>query len=180
MCQLYHDQVALVPRRQASIALILGPGALLGTTTEMAREARVVFSLLSIQRAAANYSMVFHCDGVVNVTASFDVLHAHAGRSDGDSFLTADRLPANAVSGEALTVQPKLQLMDRYGNLATRHVGNVQVSAFHADGAGFSEVIAGTTAASLVDGTATFSDLVIMYFDFCWMSLLACSFPIQI
>ena len=153
---------AVLEYLEVEAELLNAPDALLGTTTEMAREARVVFSLLSIQRAAANYSMVFHCDGVVNVTASFDVLHAHAGRSDGDSFLTVDRLPANAVSGEALTVQPKLQLMDRYGNLATRHVGNVQVSAFHADGAGFSEVIAGTTAASLVDGTATFSDLVIM------------------
>jgi len=129
------------------------PDVLQGKTIETSREGVVSFGFLFIEKAAAKYSIVFSCDGVVNVSRTFEVVHADVDMPGAGSTLVLDRYPANAVAGEAWTVQPRLRLVDAYGNTAIRQEFPVSVAG---------EGLAGTPTALMVRGIGSFTDLVIM------------------
>ena len=132
--------------------LLNAPGHLLGNTTETASDGAVDFDLLYIEKAGSNYSLVFSCEGVVTVSRVFEVVHARAGASLAGFSLAVDRAPANAVAGETFTVQPRVRLLDAFGNTALQSAATVAVSAHG---------LAGTATAQLVQGVASFNDLSI-------------------
>ncbi|MGB1595033.1 MAG: hypothetical protein ACPIOQ_19895, partial [Promethearchaeia archaeon] len=108
--------------------LLNAPGHLLGNTTETASDGSVDFDLLYIEKAFSNYSLVFSCEGVVTVSRVFEVVHARAGASLAGFSLAVDRAPANAVAGETFTVQPRVRLLDAFGNTALQSAATVAVS----------------------------------------------------
>jgi cysteine-rich repeat protein len=137
---------------EVSANLLNEPEVLLGDLTEIARDGEAKFSRIYIEKAASKYSMVFSCEGVVSVSRAFSVLHAKSGPCCGGT-LKIDRSPANAVAGEAFTVQPRVGLFDAYGNLAIDNMDHITVSAGGLEG---------NTIAYLVKGFASFHDLVLM------------------
>jgi len=145
----------LVPTATNTIALALGanpgPSTLSGTTAVAAVAGVATFSTLSLNRAAAGYTLVATTAGLSpDTSATFTV---NPGAATALAITTA---PTTGQSGVVLAPQPAIRLVDANGN--TVPTSGTPIVANLASGAG---TLGGTLTANTVNGVATFTNLAL-------------------
>jgi len=152
---IQNDQGATVPAAANSVSISLSTnpaGATLsGTTTVAAVNGIATFSNLSLDRAAAGYTLMAASAGLAPATSS--TFTNVAGPASRLTITTAP--PASASSGVPLTPQPSLQLRDGFGNAVAQ--SGVVVTASVTSGAATPG--GSTTATTNSAGAATFLTL---------------------
>ncbi|HEU5261149.1 MAG TPA: hypothetical protein VFU41_06970, partial [Gemmatimonadales bacterium] len=127
-------------------------GALSGTLTVAAVDGVATFANLSIDRAAAGYTLRAAGGELTVQSAAFTIAPAPAA---GLAFTVQ---PSNAVAGAAIAPAVRVTARDAFGNTATGFTGTVTV-ALGANTAG--GTLSGTRTVAAANGVATFSDLSI-------------------
>jgi|GEM_PF-2142216 len=133
-----------------SAALSAGPGALSGTTTVAAVDARSTFTNLVITGAGAA-TLTFSSGALVPVTS--DVITIAGLPASHLAILTA---PAGAESGVAFTTQPVIEVLAADGTRANTATGTVTAQILTGSG-----TLAGTVTVPIVNGLASFANLQI-------------------
>jgi hypothetical protein len=147
-------------------AVASGSGVLSGTTTVNAVNGVATFSNLKITGLGV-HTLTFTAPGLASTTsASFTVLASPPTQ------LTVGTQPSGAVSGNALTQQPVIQLRDVNGNIVIGATNNVTASVFSGSG-----TLVGTTTVAAVDGVATFTNLQVNGAGAHQLSFAAASLP---
>src|SRR5207244_1717737 len=138
---------------QVTVALGANPGngALSGTTTVAAVAGVTTFPGLSIDRAAAGYTLTAGATGLPVATSA--VFTVSAGAANHLAFTVE---PSNATSGTPITPAVQLTAHDTQGNTVTGFTGSVTVALGANPGSG---TLSGTKAVPAVAGVATFGDL---------------------
>src|SRR5207253_1084395 len=128
-----------------------GAGTLSGTTTVAAVAGVTSFPGLSIDRAAAGYTLTAGATGLTVVTSAVFIVSAGVA-----SHLAFTVEPSNTTSGAPITPPVQLTALDALGNAAQSFTGNVTV-ALGANPGG--AILAGTTTVAATNGVATFTGL---------------------
>jgi hypothetical protein len=138
---------------QVTLALAANPGGatLGGTTTVAAVNGIATFADLTLDKAAAGYTLIATAGNLASATSS--PFSNVAGPASQLVFTTPP--PAAATSGQPLSPQPVLQLRDAFGNA----VGQAGVVVSAAVSSGTAALGGGTTATTSAAGAATFSNL---------------------
>ena len=138
---------------QVTLALAANPGGatLGGTTTVAAVNGIATFPDLTLDKAAAGYTLIATAGNLASATSS--PFNNVAGSASQLVFTTPP--PAAATSGQPLSPQPVLQLRDAFGNA----VGQAGVVVSAAVSSGTATLGGGTTATTSAAGAATFSSL---------------------
>src|SRR5438132_611587 len=138
---------------QVTVALGANPGngALPGTTTVAAVAGVTSFPGLSIDRAAAGYTLTAGATGLTVVTSAVFIVSAGVA-----SHLAFTVEPSNTTSGAPITPPVQLTALDALGNAAQSFTGNVTVALGANPG---SAILAGTTTVAAASGVATFTGL---------------------
>jgi hypothetical protein len=146
---------ALVPSATSAVTVSLvsttatGTGTLSGTTTVNAVNGIATFSGLTIG-SPGTYRLRFTSTGLTSVTsASFMV-------TQGVRQLVITKQPGGAVSYQYLTSQPVIELRDATGAKVSGATNAVTVAIATGNG-----TLTGTLTVNAVQGTATFTDLVV-------------------
>jgi hypothetical protein len=138
-----------------TVALSTNPGAstLSGTTTIAAVNGIATFSNLSLDKAAAGYTLQA-TDGslIVANSNSFNINPAAAHH------LAFGVVPSGTAIGKTISPAIQVQVVDQFGNLVITDSSTVTV-ALGANPAG--GTLSGTTTVGAVNGIATFSNLAI-------------------
>ncbi len=145
----------LVTTATNTIALALGanpgPSTLGGTTSVAAVAGVATFGNLTLNRAAAGYTLVATTAGLApDTTAAFTVIPGAAAA------LAITTAPTTGQSGIALSPQPVIRVVDANGNTVTG--SSAVVTAALASGAG---TLGGALSASAASGVATFANLAL-------------------
>jgi len=138
-----------------TIALGSNPGnaTLSGTTTVQAINGVATFSNLSLDKAAAGYTLTATAGNLTAATSTS--FNASAGTASQLAITSAP--PASATSGQPLAPQPALQLRDAFGNA----VGQAGVVVTAAIASGSATLGGSTTATTNTAGLATFATLTL-------------------
>ena len=130
-----------------------GGGTLTGTLTAAAVAGVATFTNLSIDKAAAGYTLAASSGSVTPVVSSaFTITPAAAAK------LSFTVQPATTAAGSAITPAVKVTALDQFDNIATSFTGNVTVAIGTNVNAG---TLSGTTTIAAATGVATFSTLSI-------------------
>ncbi len=127
-------------------------GLLSGTTTVAAVAGVATFSNLSIDKAAAGYTLVASGVGSPVATVAFTITPGTATQ------LVFTVQPSNTTAGAAITPAVQVTARDAQGNTATGFTGDVAVAIGTNPGSG---TLSGTTTVAAVGGIATFTSLSI-------------------
>src|SRR5439155_511847 len=122
-----------------------------GTTTGPAVAGVTTFPGLSIDRAAAGYTLTAGATGLTVATSAVFTVSAGAA-----SHLAFTVEPSNTASGAPITPAVQVSALDALGNTAQSFTGNVTV-ALGANPGG--ATLSGTTTIAAANGVATFTDL---------------------
>jgi hypothetical protein len=138
-----------------TIALGSNPGnaTLSGTTTVQAINGIATFSNLSLDKAAAGYTLTATAGNLTAATSTS--FNTSAGPASQLAITTAP--PASATSGQPLAPQPAVQLRDAFGNA----VGQAGVVVTAAIASGSATLGGSTTATTNTAGLATFATLTL-------------------
>jgi uncharacterized repeat protein (TIGR03803 family) len=133
-----------------TISVASGPGSLSGTLTVAAVNGIATFSNIS-SNTAGNYTLRA-ADGslAVAVSSSFAVTPAAAAS------LVFTQQPTDVAAGNMISPAVAVEVVDQFGNIVTGNSSNVTLSV--ATGPGN---LSGTLTIAAVNGTATFSDLLL-------------------
>lgn len=139
---------------QVAASVASGPGTLGGTTTVTTDlDGRAVFTNLSIVGAVGTYTIRFQATGLTAAVSG----PISIGAGDATQLTFTSAPPGSAVNGEPLAGTVVVQLRDGTGNPVAQ--AGTLVTAALSSGTG---VLSGTvTAATALDGTASFGNLVI-------------------
>jgi alpha-tubulin suppressor-like RCC1 family protein len=134
----------------AAIGTNPGAGTLSGTTTQSASGGTATFDDLSIDAAAAGYTLTFSATGLTgDVSTTFDISAAAAAQV---AFTTQ---PTNTTAGASITPAVQVEIQDAFGNLVNSSA-SVTVALDNNPGPG---TLSGTLTQNASAGTATFNDL---------------------
>ena len=138
-----------------TIALGSNPGnaTLSGTTTVQAINGVATFSNLSLDKAAAGYTLTATAGNLTAATSTS--FNASAGTASQLAITSAP--PASATSGQPLAPQPAVQLRDAFGNA----VGQAGVVVTAGIASGSATLGGSTTATTNTAGLATFATLTL-------------------
>jgi len=126
-----------------------GPSTLGGTTSAAAVAGVATFGNLTLNRAAAGYTLVATAAGLVpDTTVAFSVIPGAA------TALAITTAPTTGQSGAILAPQPVIRLVDANGNTVPSN--GVTITAALASGSG---ALSGTLTATTVSGVASFTNL---------------------
>jgi titin len=131
---------------------VSGNGALSGSTIRTPASGIAGFTDLSLRGTAANsYTITASSSGLTNATRTVALTFG------APSALAITRASAGPVSGSVFTTQPEITIRDSAGNAVTSATGEVTASI----ASGVGGTLGGTTTVTLVNGVATFTDLVL-------------------
>ncbi|WP_434388557.1 S8 family serine peptidase [Melittangium boletus] len=144
-----------VTRPEQSVTLVLGNnprGATLqGTTTVTTSGGVATFPGLSLDRAAAGYTLIARVAGAAEATSSaFEIVAGPA------SALAFSVPPGEIIAGSLFFPAVKVAVVDVYGNTVTSAASRITVSLGNNPGGG---VLRGTAVVTAVEGVATFGNL---------------------
>ena len=148
-------QGTLVPTFNGNVSVVLGAnpgnGTLSGTTTVAAVGGLATFSTLSVDKAAAGYTLVASAPGLAGATsAAFNI---GAGLATHLAFTVQ---PATTPSGSIITPAVVVTALDALDNPALTFTGGVAISI---DSGPAGAVLTGTSPVPTTGGVATFADL---------------------
>ena len=136
---------------KVTVSLASGPGSLRGTTTVTVQDGVATFPGLYDQ-AAGTIALAFSAtDGLTAGPSNGIVI----GPAAPDKLVITTQPSANASVGQAFVTQPVVKEEDQYGNVETGDSSTV-ITAALATGTG---PLLGTTAVTLQDGVAAFTNL---------------------
>src|SRR5207247_3480421 len=123
-----------------------------GATTVHAVNGVATFNL-SLTTAGNSYTLFFTAGNVTGITSQTFAITALAAVA-----LGLGQQPVNTVVGQAINPAVTVQLLDRYGNVAS---GASSTIAFGLGSNPTGATLGGTTTAATVNGVATFSNLTV-------------------
>jgi hypothetical protein len=145
----------LVTTDSSNVTVAIGTnpagGTLSGTTTVAAVNGVVTFTNLSLDKAAAGYTLQA-ADGTLGAATSgtFSITAAAANH------LAFGVPPSNATAGQPISPAVQVRVLDQFGNLVTTDSSNVTVTLAANPAGG---TLSGTLTVAAVNGVATFTNL---------------------
>jgi hypothetical protein len=143
------NQLAGGSTAAVTVALSSGTGTLAGTTTMNAVAGTVTFTDLRID-GTGPHTLVFTSAGLSEATSMSVTVTQVPAR------LVVETQPTGGESGQPLTTQPSVRVLDHAGLSIEDATTSVSVTATIETGTG---ALTGTTTVSAVNGVATFTDL---------------------
>lgn len=147
----------LVTTFSGNITMAIGTnpagGTLSGTTTVAASSGVASFSGLSINKAAAGYTLATSATGLTGATSSSFTINPGSATQ-----LVFTAQPTNTVSATSVSPAVLASAEDANGNLATSYSGNITIAIGTNPNSG---VLSGTTTVAASGGISSFSNLSI-------------------